>query len=482
MIKTEKPFNRHVIWFRTDLRVRDNRALAASCEDPHASVVAVFTAPLSQWDEHDVSPRQTAFVHGHLRLLAKNLAGLGIPLVCHVCGSYREAARFVVDFCAREHASGLYFNNQYELNEQRRDRWVEDNLSVETRVHRFDDSLLLPPGSVCNREANMFRVFTPFKRAFMERLVGQDSRCLPMPERREGQAEATRIPSSFFPHEKFTPDAHFPCGEEAALELLDRFCQDRIGDYAHDRDKPYIEGTSRISPYLTTGVLSPRQCLNALLSRSPGALHGFRDGASVWMGELVWREFYHHLIAAFPDLCRHKPFIGWTDRIVWNGSEEDFRAWTEGRTGYPIVDAAMRQLKGTGWMHNRLRMIAAGFLVKDLLIDWRKGEKYFMSKLIDGNLASNNGGWQWSASTGTDAAPWFRIFNPRTQGKKFDPLGRFVREWVPELDRVPDSEIHTPHAWAEKQGETLDYPLPVVDHQRSREMTLEVFRSAQNAK
>ena len=481
MKKLDSTFNKHVVWFRMDLRVRDNRALAAACENPDTRVKAIFTAPLSQWDEHDVSPRQVAFIHEHLRLLAGELAHLGIPLVCHVCDSYREAAQFVTAYCIREQADGLFFNKQYELDEQRRDRWVSELLSEKTAVYCFDDSLLLPPGSVCNQKGEMYRVFTSFKRAFLNRLVTEDFQCLPLPDRRKDTVRDIHLPMDFFPHEKTGIDAHFPAGEEAALGLLENFCQEKIDDYGKDRNIPDIEGTSRLSPYLATGVLSPRQCLGLLLASRQDTLWKTGSSAAMWLSELVWREFYHHLLVAFPDLCRHKPFIAWTDKIVWNDSETDFRAWAEGRTGYPIVDAAMRQLNETGWMHNRLRMIAASFLVKDLLIDWRKGEKYFMSRLVDGNLAANNGGWQWSASTGTDAAPWFRIFNPVLQGKKFDPEGHFVRAWIPELDKVPDRDIHAPHAWAEKHGEKLGYPVPIVDHQRAREATLDAFRRAQKS-
>lgn len=203
-------------------------------------------------------------------------------------------------------------------------------------------------------------------------------------------------------------------------------------------------------------------------------------GAFTWFNELVWREFYRHLIVSWPQLCKHRPFTAWTQWVKWRESPEDLAAWQQGKTGYPIVDAAMRQLNETGWMHNRLRMICASFLVKDLLIDWREGERYFMSQLLDGDLAANNGGWQWAASTGTDAAPYFRIFNPTTQGERFDPEGRFIRHWLPELAAVPDKDIHQPHRWADKHHHQLNYPLPIVDHKTARQNTLAAFEAAKN--
>ena len=183
----------------------------------------------------------------------------------------------------------------------------------------------------------------------------------------------------------------------------------------------------------------------------------------------------------YPDLCKHRPFIPWTERVQWQRDQTHLQAWQTGRTGYPIVDAAMRQMNNTGWMHNRLRMITASFLVKDLLIDWRIGERYFISQLIDGDLAANNGGWQWAASTGTDAAPYFRIFNPTTQGEKFDKHGEFIRQWLPELAEVPAASLHEPWGWADKQGVTLDYPRPVVDHKQARTATLAAYEAARKA-
>lgn len=472
------PSRKHLVWFRQDLRLTDNKALAAACEDKDATVYALFTAPLSQWEEHGVSERQVAFMHRHLEKLSEGLERIGIPLVCHVCGNFDDAARFVIDFCRREQIDDVFFNNQYELNEQRRDRWLEDNLPQETSLNRYDDCLLLPPGAANNRQGEMYRVFTPFKRTFLEKLGSADTGSLPQPERRLHVTRIKGSSSPFFPYEKVSFGAEYTPGEEAAIGLLENFCREKVHDYDKTRDRPDLDGTSRVSAYLAMGALSPRQCLNALLAEVPDAIWQSKGGGAVWLNELIWREFYYHLIAAFPRLCRYEPFLEWTDRIVWNANEADFRAWVDGITGYPIVDAAMRELKETGWMHNRLRMIVASFLVKDLLVDWRKGERYFMSQLIDGNLPANNGGWQWSASTGVDAMPWFRIFNPVTQGQKFDPLGHYVRRWLPELKGVPDGDIHTPQLWANKNHVVLDYPDPVVDHRKAREKTLKAFNAA----
>ena len=270
----------------------------------------------------------------------------------------------------------------------------------------------------------------------------------------------------------------FAIGEKQAINLLDKFCEQSVENYLAFRDIMSIKGTSQLSAYLTVGILSPRQCLLNLLSKHPNLLHFSQSGAYGWFSQLVWREFYRHLLVAYPKLSKNLPFIDWTRRIIWRNNEADFLAWQKGLTGFPIVDAAMRQLNSTGWMHNRLRLITASFLVKDLLIDWRQGESFFMSQLIDGDLAANNGGWQWSASTGTDAAPYFRIFNPTTQGERFDPQGKFIRQYLPELADVPDKFIHQPHKWAEQQHLNLDYPKPIVDHKQARLQTLTAFDMA----
>lgn len=238
--------------------------------------------------------------------------------------------------------------------------------------------------------------------------------------------------------------------------------------YDQARDFPAVAGTSGLSPYLAIGALSSRMCLAGVISAEQSR------GGTTWKNELLWRDFYHHLMFFIPDLSRQACFHAWGDRLVWDDNPELLAAWQAGETGYPIVDAAMRQLNQTGWMHNRLRMIVASFLTKDLHIDWRHGQAYFMRHLVDGDFPANNGGWQWSASTGCDAQPYFRIFNPVSQGKKFDPGGRFVRAWIPELEAVPDRYVHCPWTW---KGSTQSsaYPPPIVDHAKARLVALQRY-------
>ncbi len=271
-------------------------------------------------------------------------------------------------------------------------------------------------------------------------------------------------------------DDLWPAGEPEAQRRLENFVQ-RIGNYQRVRDMPAVNGTSLLSPYLAAGVISPRQCLAAALAANKGQIAG-DDGVATWISELAWRDFYTHVLVGFPRVSKHRPFKLKTDQLNWRTDEPKFEAWKQGRTGYPIVDAGMRQLNQTGWMHNRLRMVTAMFLTKHLLIDWRWGEKYFMQHLIDGELAANNGGWQWSASTGTDSVPYFRIFNPFSQSKRFDPDGDFIKKLCPELSPIPPAALHDEKKFSAaiaKHG--VDYPTYIVDYKQGRERALQAFKN-----
>ncbi|QHM95789.1 deoxyribodipyrimidine photo-lyase [Kosakonia sacchari] len=467
----------HLVWFRADLRVHDNLALAAACRSDNAQVKALFIATPAQWRQHNMAPRQAACLNAHLNALQQALAEKGIPLIYREAADFTDSVQTVVDVCGREQVSHLFYNYQYEFNERQRDAAVEKALP-NVACQGFDDSVMLAPGSVMTGNHEMYKVFTPFKNAFLRRLKADLPQCVAAPHPREGVEVAVEPITLDYPQQEFDENL-FPADEKSALARLRQFCQQQAAAYEQQRDFPAIEGTSRLSACLATGALSPRQCLHRLLAEQPRALDG--GPGAVWLNELIWREFYRHLMTYHPALCKHRPFIAWTDKVQWQENAGHLQAWQRGNTGYPIVDAAMRQLNATGWMHNRLRMITASFLVKDLLIDWRHGERYFMSQLIDGDFAANNGGWQWAASTGTDAAPYFRIFNPTTQGERFDADGAFIRHWLPELKNVPEKSVHQPWDWADKHGVKLDYPRPIVDHKQARTATLAAYEAARKA-
>lgn len=469
----------HLVWLRNDLRINDNYALHAACRSANARVIALFIATPGQWAQHHMAPKQAEFIWQSLLDVQQSLAKKGIPLHIAECDDFNASVSLLQDFCREHRVDRLFYNYQYEVNERQRDAMTESALfEQDIMVQGFDDSLLLPPGSVLTGNREMYKVFTPFSRAFVKRLQEGLPECLPAPDvRNSGAIDPHDRPLKAFDYPREAVDARlFPAGEQAAIARLREFCQQPVTEYPEQRDLPARDGTSRLSVYLATGVLSPRQCLHRLLKQHPDGLEDRQ--VFVWLNELIWREFYRHLLVAYPSLCRHQPFTRWTRGVKWRDDKQGLLAWQQGKTGYPIVDAAMRQLNSLGWMHNRLRMITASFLVKDLLIDWRKGERYFMSQLLDGDLAANNGGWQWAASTGTDAAPYFRIFNPTTQGERFDKTGEFIRHWLPELRAVPEKYIHQPHEWAKKNQQSLDYPLPIVEHKQARQQTLDAFEAA----
>lgn len=475
-----------LVWFRSDLRTHDNTALRRACAtaDRHGGVIGVFILCPKQWAAHDWADIRVSFILRNLRELSADLARLGIPLLIRACSDFTAVPKLLTVLLRELRRDTLYFNTEYEVNETARDEAVADACrEIGVSIHPCDDQCILPPGSVRTGEGGWYTVFTPFKKRWLDVYTRDGVTATPPPKRR---SDADVLPDPVPERvDGFDPAVDrsdlWPAGESAALRRLDTFIADRIDRYHELRDRPDLNGTSTLSPYLASGVISPRRCFDAAVAanggRAPDPKPAGASGPAVWMTELIWREFYRHLLVGFPRLCRHQPFRLETRRIRWRESDAGFDAWRQGRTGYPIVDAAMRQLLRTGWMHNRLRMITAMFLTKDLLIDWRLGERHFMRHLIDGDLASNNGGWQWSASTGTDAAPYFRIFNPVTQGKRFDPDARLIRALIPELAGLDPDDAHEPWTLPPLKRSAVNYPQRICDHSEARGRAIAAFEA-----
>ncbi|ARP81642.1 deoxyribodipyrimidine photo-lyase [Bordetella genomosp. 8] len=469
-----------LIWFRTDLRAQDNPALAAALEAGPA--LALFMPAPGQWRMHGDAPAKVDFWHRNLQDLGRQLAALDIPLKFCAVDDWSQAPAALASFCQRHDIRAVHANAEWGVNERRRDAGVAERLDrdgVQWNLHH--GGTLLRPGTITTGKGECYKVFTPYARVCRERLTAAPPRPAPTPK---AQARMPAQPDAIPPLRDWLGDGAepddalrrlWPAGEEAALRRLDDFVDVSIDRYVENRDLPGVDGTSRLSPYLAAGVISPGACLRAALAANHGEMDSGRAGIRTWITELLWREFYQHLLAAHPSLSMHRPMRPETDAIPWRDSDDDMRAWRDGRTGFPVIDAAMRQLAAMGWMHNRLRMMTAMFLSKNLLLDWRKGEAWFMAHLIDGELASNNGGWQWSASTGTDAVPYFRVFNPETQSKKFDPNGRFLRHWLPELAGLDDRDIHAP---SDAQRAACGYPARIVDLRESRMRAIETYAGA----
>lgn len=460
-------------WFRNDLRLRDNTALNALAAQA-AEWLPVFVLDPRILAGAGVGEPRTRFLLDCLVRLSRDLEKRGVPLLVRKGRPEEVLPKLLRETGARL----LSFNVDTTPFARRRDAAVQQ--AVERgggQVVARLDHVVFQSSEVRSASGGPYSVYSPYKRTWW-RQWNQEPR-LPV---RLGRLpppipgfSADRVPDP----RQFgieTGECDIPTGgEEAAKRRLDRFLETAAGRYHEDRDRPDRDGTSRLSPYLRFGVISVRECFERA-EEAALVEPALQQGAAKWLDELVWREFYSAILEEHPRVLRDS-YRREYDALVWNDDPKGFEAWCEARTGYPIVDAGMRQLRATGWMHNRVRMIVASFLTKDLLIDWREGERFFFERLVDGDPASNNGGWQWAASTGTDAQPYFRIFNPVAQGRRWDPEGRYVRHWVPELREVPAPHVHAP--W--ESGLPGDYPPPIVDHAERRELALERFSTARKS-
>ncbi|WP_077528845.1 deoxyribodipyrimidine photo-lyase [Vreelandella utahensis] len=456
-----------LVWFRNDLRLGDNPALAAACAGD-TPVEACFLAAPGQWQSHDWSPNRTDLLLRSLESLGQALADLGIPLHIRTIDRFDETDTALRELCRERGIAQVHANEEYAVNERARDHRLTRELRQQgITLNIYRDQTVVPVDQLKTGNGTPYTVFTPYSRQWWRWVESHPPRLYPAPAPRGNPLPPPKIPELTGWRSGQTD--WLAGGEGPAHMMLERFIDQRLGAYADQRDYPASPATSQISPYLALGVLSPRQCLVAVQQRT--GTESPASAARTWLSEIAWRDFYIQLLYQFPRLSRHQAFKPETEALPWEPAGEELEAWKAGRTGIPLVDAAMRQLNATGWMHNRLRMVTAMFLTKNLFVDWRLGEQYFMQQLVDGYLPSNNGGWQWSASTGTDAAPYFRIFNPVTQSERFDPEGTFIRHWVPEIAHLQGKKLFNPN------GAVAGYPAPIVDLKESRQRAIERFKS-----
>ncbi|KAL1730976.1 DNA photolyase, FAD-binding/Cryptochrome [Schizophyllum commune] len=512
-----------VYWMRMqDMRIEDNRALAlasAEAQKTKKPLVAIYVISPQDYAAHDRGARRIDFMLRNLRIIKIKLDEMHIPLHVVTHSPRSTLPRRIISLLSLFGAHKLYANIEYEVDELRRDIQVCEIAKNDGMKAIFvHDKCIVEPGVAVKKDGSYYAVYSPFQRLWLATLNDYQGRFLdPSPEpaansksvrkhEKLGELFNGTVPESVEGFELHEDDRvkmaeYWPAGEEAALLVLDRFLSTksrpeqaggvnplsqgaeesdkhaRIQVYGDERDRVNADTTSRISPYLASGIISARRCVRSTmkLTGSSKVDGGRNTGIGRWVQELAWRDFYVSVLVGFPRVSMGRPFIEKYADIVWEGGDiPEVRAWKEGRTGYPIVDAGMRCIKETGWLHNRLRMTTAMFLVKDLMVDWRVGERYYMQNLIDGDLASNNGGWQWSASTGVDPAPYFRIFNPYLQSEKADPEGDFIRMFVPELKSLKGKEIHNPPVAVAKR---LGYPLPIVKHSEAKERAIRRFKT-----
>ncbi|KAF8621588.1 hypothetical protein AX15_007613 [Amanita polypyramis BW_CC] len=530
-----------VYWMRmSDLRLNDNRALSLAAQQAaHEEVplLALFVLSPEDYVAHDRGSRRIDFTLRNLKTLKRSLSELNIPLYTITHTPRRTLPSQIISLLVHLGCTSIYGNIEYEIDELRRDiAMCESAKHKSIQVIFVHNKCVIDPGLLLTKQHKPYTVFSPYHRKWIAELDNNIHNHLKDHEFNHSNSTSTRSSDKFsFLFDNDIPDVLpgfelspaqgklmadiWPAGEDAAKAILHQFLHTkarvsqlgavdpltngaektesgcRVMRYADDRDRVDSDTTSRLSVYLSSGVLSARTCIRESMSlQQSHKVDGRREsGVGRWLQEIAWRDFYTHILAAFPRLSMGRPYLEKFAAVVWenhqafenvNANADDsahtetvaeiLRKWKEGRTGVPIVDAAMRCIKEMGWVHNRLRMISAMYLTKDLMIDWRVGERHFMKQLIDGDFASNNGGWQWCASTGVDPCPYFRIFNPYSQSLKVDPDGAFIKYWVPELRELTGSEIHNPPtAIADKLG----YPKPVIEHGHARERALRRYKS-----
>ncbi|KAF9268092.1 hypothetical protein L218DRAFT_984313 [Marasmius fiardii PR-910] len=545
-----------VYWMRMcDLRISDNKALSMASEQAKADqipLVVIFAISPQDYVAHDRGARKIDFTLRNLSSVKDALLKLNIPLHTFTQEVRSELPQGVVSFLSDISSTSLYANIEYEVDELRRDIKVcalakEKGIKA-TFVH---DKCVIEPGLLKTKEGKAYAVYSPYQRNWLATLHEKQDHYLhdysgvqANDKKTKDSGKISKLFSMEVPKHvpgfeleadnKKRMENIWPAGEDVAAQMLERFLHtksksskmggvspvegeaensdksSRLIKYGKDRDDATRDTTSRLSPYLSSGVISARACIRATLTmQNSKKVDGGRDsGIGRWIQEIAWRDFYANILTSFPRVSMGRPYLEKYAKIVWENHQEKgaggggdayadddpdpvgqgkdgemLKRWKEGKTGVPIVDAGMRCINEMGWVHNRLRMIVAMFLTKDLMMDWRVGERYFTENLIDGDLASNNGGWQWSASTGVDPAPYFRIFNPYSQSSKVDPSGEFIRHFVPELSKLRGegewlsivmTELHKPPA---SVADKLGYPRPIVNHHEVRDRAIRRFKN-----
>jgi deoxyribodipyrimidine photo-lyase len=475
-----------VVWFRDDLRLSDNPALAEAVASG-APVLAIFVLDDESPGLRNIGGAARWWLHGSLQSLSASIAGAGGELVFF----NGRADKVILQLAKKCAASAVFWNRRYGEAERALDASIKEQLkAADIGATSFNGHLLNEPWDITSKAGTPMKVFTPYWRTAQER--GEPAPALAAPAKIRNaklpmSLEPVRVTLDDLALKPSNPDwsaemaTLWSPGEAGARANLDAFLTSAAENYGENRNRPDMRSTSRLSPHLRFGEISPRHVWHAAnLALQSGTCAGNAYDVGKFLSEIGWREFSYHLLYQFPALATRN-FQSKFDAFPWRTDPAGLKAWQQGKTGYPIVDAGMRELWRTGWMHNRIRMVVGSFLVKHLMIDWRQGEDWFWDTLVDADPASNSASWQWVAGSGADAAPYFRVFAPVLQGEKFDPDGHYVRHYVPELAALPNKYIHkpweAPHPVLARAGITLgrDYPHPVVDHATGRDRALAAF-------
>ncbi|KAL8698686.1 MAG: hypothetical protein Q9224_001736 [Gallowayella concinna] len=485
-----------VHWFKCDLRTYDNKSLylASKLAKSHGvPLICLHMISPQDYKAHMTSPVRVDFVLRTLEVLKEDLAKLDIPLYVETVEKRKAIPDRILELCEKWGASHLFCNIEYEVDELRREALMtRQGLRKGIAITTVHDTCVVAPGELSSGSGGQYAVYSPWYRAWMT-FVHRHPQQLqtfdpPSPNPKASREDFRDLFNSTVPQapenkkltdeEKMRFRSMWPPGEHEAHERLNKFLKEKVNKYKETRNFPAANSTAVLSVHFASGTLSARTAVTrAREANGMKPLDAGNDDIKGWISEIAWRDFYKHVLVNWPYVCMNKPFKAEYTNIKWEYDEDLFQKWCAGQTGFPYIDAAMRQLNYMGYMHNRARMGVASFLAKDLLIDWRRGERYFMEHLIDGDFASNNGGWGFSASTGVDPQPYFRIFNPHLQGEKFDPDGEYIRKWVPELTHVKGKAIHDPYErGAEREALKNGYPKACVQHKASRERALARYK------
>jgi deoxyribodipyrimidine photo-lyase len=491
----------NIMWFRNDLRIDDNTALLAAMRDSQTPLIAIYLLSAEQRLSYGIG-RQNQFVAHALSALQSSLTSLDIPLIIVNVKNFQLAPTIIAELSSLLETEHVFFNIEHGHDERQRDVEVSEQLQQHNiECHRFHDDGLVAPWMVMNKQNLPYKVFTPFSKASRLQLELMHN----VPVSPSGPHEANRdldykslrsvintrlkpihcilsledaikeLDTLFDAHNKIDSTCdQAPASEKTEnnfeqnqFECLNQFIDDSLASYKQNRDRPDLDATSHLSMALALGTLSVRRCYASAKNQKDS------EGKQTWINELLWRDFYRYIMWHFPHVSKNQAFLSVDKHIKWHNSTEHFNAFCQGKTGIPLVDAGIRQLLTTGWMHNRVRMVVASFLTKNLWMDWRLGAAFFAEHLNDYDFASNIGGWQWAASIGTDAAPYFRVFNPVEQGKRFDPNAEYIKKYVPELAQSTAKQIHQ-HTIAPING----YVEAIVDLKQTRQRSIDLFKSA----
>lgn len=473
-----------LVWFRQDLRLSDNPALLAACQSCDVVIPLFIDDPNSQ-SVSQLGAASRVWLHHSLRDLNESLKTFDNRLVL----AQGDSLEVLTELSAQVKATRLFWNRCYDPASIKRDKKIKQQLEY-LSPKSFNALLIAEPWNTCKADDTPYRVFTPYWNMLSQRLPGDKPQNKPkhIPGLKKSAHQKLSVNCeleslALLPKRDWHNGmmSHWQVGEKAASKQLAQFLKGDVADYSDARNLPWVQGTSRLSPHLHFGEISPRQVMHKLCSKARN-MRELSSNEETYAKEIIWREFAYSLLFHFPQTITKPLDTRFADFPWAKNHTKSLRAWQRGQTGVPIVDAGMRELYATGWMHNRVRMIVASYLIKNLLIPWQKGEQWFRDTLVDADLASNVMGWQWAAGSGADAAPYFRIFNPVLQGEKFDANGEYVKRWVPELESLDKKHIHKPWELAPEIRAQLDYPEPLVDLKESRQRALAAFDTIKSAK